>query len=351
MNYTLWGNEVDLDLPKDTFPTDDEMKEMEDTMLNSEHGYFDGSDRHNHRLHYRRWSPANDQKAKGVCVFQHGIHGESGLGAIIDGSPFKLTLLAKAITEAGYILYSLDMLGHGYSEGERFFIPDSDWTINRDDFSSFALYAEEKEDAELPFFLMGESYGGCLTLHVARQWMDAPDKAPKNFRAICLLAPAIVGDLPSPPVLETLKALAYVAPRWTPFFMPSTVSPERIWSSEEVRKVFLSERRKEMYLSASGKKFCLGTALGLLNATNEVRSSAIPGLSVPFFVAHGTKDYGVPIAGTEYLVEHSTTASDEDRCVRLVEDGYHCLLCEDTKLETAQALVEWLDSRQSKPAF
>ena len=133
--------------------------------------------------------------------------------------------------------------------------------------------------------------------------------------------------------------------------MPHTVSPDRIWRNDEVREVFLSDRRKEMYLSAGGKKFCLGTALGLLNATNEVRSSAIPGLSVPFFVAHGTKDYGVPVSGTEYLVEHSTTASDDDRCVRLVEDGYHCLLSEDTRLETAKALVDWLDSRQSKSAF
>lgn len=200
VKYTLWGNEVDLDLDKKTFPTVDEMKEMDDIMFNCEHGYFDGSERHNHKLHYRKWLHARNGTSttttspKGICVFQHGIHGESGFGAIVDGTPCKLALLAKTLIDAGYILYSLDMLGHGYSEGARFYIPDGDWTINRADFRSFAKFVEKKEEEEeelLPFYLLGESYGACLALHVARQWMDEPDTAPKNFRSICILAPGM----------------------------------------------------------------------------------------------------------------------------------------------------------------
>ncbi len=398
VKYTLWGNEVELDLSKKTFPTDEEMKEMEDVMLNCEHGYFDGSERHDHKLHYRKWSPVKSptpveegedtpSSPKGVCVFQHGIHGDSGAGAIVDGTHCKLSLLAKTLMDSGYILYSLDMLGHGYSEGTRFFIPDGDWTVNRDDFQSFAKFVEKEEDPDLPFYLLGESYGACLTLHVARQWLDAPDTAPKNFRSICVLAPgmydfrsasyssvlfrrilklktlstvpiachvllliAIIGDIPSPPVVTFLTSLAYVFPQWTPFFMPDPVTPERIWRNEKVREIFISDRQKEMYLTASSKKFCLGTGLGLLNALDEVRATAIPGFSAPFYVAHGTKDYGVPLEGTEFLVEHSTTG-ENDRCVKIIEDGYHCLLSEENRLETAKSLVDWMDSRLSKPVF
>lgn len=350
VQYTLWGTDVDLELPKETFPTDDEIKSMEDTMSNCEHGYFDGSTRHSQKLHYRKWIPPNNQTPKGICVFQHGIQGESGLGVEVDGELYKHAMLAKHIPEAGYILYSLDMLGHGYSEGERFYIPESDWTINRDDFQSFATFAVGREDPELPFFLMGESYGGTLSLHVSRQWMDAPDSAPQNFRGICILAPAIVGDLPPPSVLAVLKGLAYVFPRSTPFFMPTTVGPERIWSNPIVRETFTAPRRKEMCLSGGGKKFCLGTALGLLNATDNLRETVIPGFSVPFYVAHGTKDYGVKVEGTEYLVEHSSTA-EGDRCVNIVEDGYHCLLSEDNKMETMQSLIDWMDGRHSNVLF
>ena len=191
--YTLWGNEVDLELPKETFPTDDEIKSMEEIMSNCEHGYFDGSTRHSKKLHYRKWKPTTDSKhsdnPKGVCVFHHGIHGESGQAISVDGKKYGTALLVEFLIESGYILYSLDMLGHGYSEGERYFIPDSDWSIGRDDLRSFAMFAVGQEDSELPFFLMGESYGACLVLHVARQWMDDPDYAPSNFRGICILSP------------------------------------------------------------------------------------------------------------------------------------------------------------------
>ncbi len=156
---------------------------------------------------------------------------------------------------------------------------------------------------------------------------------------------AIIGDLPPSPVLAVLKGLALVIPRSTPFFMPHVVSPERIWSNPKVREAFTSPRRKEMYLSAGGKKFCLGTALGLLNALDNLREVVIPGLSVPFYVAHGTKDYGVPLAGTEYLLEHSTT-SEDDKCVRIIEGAYHSLLCEDDRMDTMKSVIDWMDNRQ-----
>ena len=75
-----------------------------------------------------------------------------------DGNEiFKIALLTKMITEAGYIMYSLDMVGHGFSEGTRFYIPDSDWTVNCDDFESFAKFASVGERSGLPLFLGGES--------------------------------------------------------------------------------------------------------------------------------------------------------------------------------------------------
>ena len=136
-----------------------------------------------------------------------------------------------------------------------------------------------------------------------------------------------------------------------------------------------------MQLSAGGLKLCLGTALGVVNAMEKVREEAIQGLSVPFYVGHGTvsaslqamqaqiyiytistkafslhtffysrfnlylqNDFGVPIAGTEYLLEHSATPED-DRCVNIVEGGYHDLLSSEMREKVIGSMIEWMDSR------
>ena len=201
VQYHLWGTDVNLDLSKETFPTDEEIKETDDLFYNCTHGYFqsptetkDNKGGSGVKLHYRKFTPSPDTPIKGVCVFQHGIHCESGLGCIINDRLFRYALLSKMFAECGYVLYALDLRGHGFSEGDRFYIPDSDWKVNRDDLESFALYVVndlEKDDSKLPFFLIGESYGGCLTLHIARKWMDGLNLAPMNFRGIALLAPGM----------------------------------------------------------------------------------------------------------------------------------------------------------------
>mmetsp|Transcript_7039 Transcript_7039/g.8018 ORF Transcript_7039/g.8018 Transcript_7039/m.8018 type:complete len:350 (+) Transcript_7039:224-1273(+) len=348
VQYTLWGTEVDLDLPKEIFPTDDEMKKLEDNARNSKHDFFRSSrGDESYLLHYRTWLPKEGVEPKGICIYQHGIQANSGMACKLkDGTVTKTAVLTKNLVEAGYEVYGLDMLGHGFSEGRRFYIPDGDWTINRDDLASFAMHIS-RQKKELPLFLFGESYGSCLAIHVARQWMDDTDNAPANFKGICVIAPAIIGDLPPTVIVKLLTYLASKYPTKTPFFMPATVSPERIWRVDEVREYFTAPREHEMRLHGGGNKFCLGTALGLLNALEESRTKAIPGLTVPFAVAHGTNDYGVPIAGTHFLLDHSVTP-EEDREVRILEGAFHDLLSEESSDETMEFFIKWMSSRIAK---
>lgn len=345
VQYTLWNTNVDLDLPKETFPTEDEMKKMDDNFsgIISEHGYFE-SPIHGKKLHYRKLLPPNGMEAKGLFVFQHGIMAECSMSHKEGEDRFKIAQLAKSVTEAGYIMYSLDMLGHGFSEGTRFYVPNSDWTVNRDDFKSFALFASKEEKPGLPFFIAGESYGGCLTIHISRQWMDEPESGPSNFKGMCLLAPAIIVDVPPQPVVLFLTSLAYLFPTWTPFFMPNTVSPERIWRNEKVRNELTSDRRREMAIAGGGRPLCLGTALGVLRSVVNVEKEVIPALTSPFFVAHGTMDIGVPVGGTQYLADKAKTPK-KDQCVRIIEGGFHDLLSEDDREETAGALIDWMNTR------
>ncbi len=77
----------------------------------------------------------------------------------------------------------------------RFYIPKS-WTVNRDDLQLFSVFVASQHNPDTPFFLGGDSYGGCLAIHVGRKFQDSPKDAPRGFRGLCLTAPAIVGDLP-----------------------------------------------------------------------------------------------------------------------------------------------------------
>ena len=172
--------------------------------------------------------------------------------------------------------------------------------------------------------------------------MDSFSKTFYGWKRIITLA--IFADIPPKPVVLLLTSLAHVYPTWTPFFMPHTVSPERIWRNKKVREEFTSDRRREMALAGGGRKFCLGTALGLLRAITSVEKEVIPGLTSPFFVAHGTNDAGVPVGGTEYLASSSKTPK-EDQCVRIIEGGYHDILSEDDREETVTALINWMNTR------
>jgi len=327
----------------------EEIKEM-DSLFPSPltHGYFP-SESTGCQLHYRVCLPDKNQEVKGILVFQHGIAAHSGTAfKLSSGRVTNYALLTNSMVKAGYGVYLLDMYGHGFSEGTRFYVPNS-WEVNRDDFHSFALFAARQHTEDTPLFLGGDSYGGCLAIHVARQWQDNPTGAPTGFHGLCLTAPAIVGHLPPPPVVFVLRRiLKPIAPKWTPFFMPNPINPDQIWSDEEVKTIQTSDRVRRTGLQASGVPFRLGTANGLVSALEAVREKSIPGLTVPFCVAHGVMDGGVPIEGTEkYLLAMSST-KEEDKSFLKEVDCKHDLMAEPKAEEVVGWIIRWMDGRVGK---
>jgi alpha-beta hydrolase superfamily lysophospholipase len=252
--------------------------------------------------------------------------------------------MSDSLTKNGYALYSLDMLGHGFSEGLRWYVPD--WKVNRDDLDKFSRFASA-ENPGVPLFLLGESYGSTTVLHLARKWQDN-DNAPKEFAGIVTNAPAIVSEMPPYPVVFTLRyVLAPLFPRWVPFFMPNPVSADRIWRDEEVRGHHTDPRWMEMGLDGGGRPFRLRTAVSLTNALEEVRDTTIPGLNVPFCALHGENDVAIPIEGLDLLEEKAATPA-EDRVVYRIKDAYHDLLSDPTSDENMSYIIKFLDERSQK---
>ena len=347
--YKIFGAEPDIQIPQDCFIKDDELEAMEATMPGCEHGWFN-SVYQGANLHYRKWLPPVGAKPKGIVVNMHGITASCGRGFIADDSNGKfrklnMSLQAQVLVEQqGYALYAFEQYGHGFSEGNRFLIPQT-WKNNLQDYVNFCNLVTDQHDKDIPLFLQGESYGGCLTIHAAKQFQNDPSSGPSNFDSIVLVAPAIEGDLPPTPVYQLLRyGLAPLFPEWIPFFMPNPVSSDRIWRDEEVRKIRSSPRCKERGLEGCGSPFRLGTALNVLVAMEEVRNHAIPGFQVPFCILHGTLDEAVVIRGSEFMMDKAETPMN-DKELHRIEGAYHDLFGDPLAEECMAHSWQWILKR------
>ena len=369
--YKLWDTEVNLHL--ESVPSDDEMKQMNEDLGNPTRGYFQTPEG---KLHYLEFIPSpfdsnsdgmnSSNGIKAVCVFQHGIQSCSdSVVKLVNPDDNSITytkmgLLGRKFKAANIALYCPDMLGHGFSEGKRFYIPHGNGQINRDGLARFATFVGEKHGS-VPFFICGESYGANLALQVAKMWQNSKDndsksknvdkdepsftKPPRGFEGVCINAPAIVGDLPPAPLRFFLQyVLAPLIPESTPFFMPHPISPERIWRNEVVRKTQTSMEVKKRGLSAGAVPYRLGTALGLVNALHTVQKEVIPGFKIPFSVCHGTDDWGVKIEGSKLLVENCDT-KEEDRAAFFVDGAYHDLFSDPCMNDVVDFHIKFIESR------
>lgn len=271
-----------------------------------------------------------------------------------------MALRIRRMTAKGYVVYAHDQLGHGFSEGERFYIPNGDWSVNRDDLVAFAKMAANEQPSGTPLFLCGDSYGGCLAFHAAHVFQtteqteqEQPNTGktktskttPKgvNFLGCALNCPALDGDFPAWPIVWVLRyILKPLFPRWTPFFMPHPITPERIWKVPEARDHYTDPSERHG-LSKGGAPYCLGTAAGLVDAIQSAQT-LFSNFTVPFHINHGSDDYGVPFTGSQRLFQHSKTPPS-DKELNIVPDGYHGLLSQIDAEDTMRREIEWIEKR------
>jgi len=239
-------------------------------------------------------------------------------------------------------VYSFDALGHGFSEGERFYIPDGRWEIFRDDLVAFCRMASGDFD-DVPLFVSGDSFGGCLALHAARYFQDNEAERPSRFVGCCLNCPSIEADLPPKPVELFLRyGLAPLFPKWTPFFMPHPITSERIWKDEEAREYF-SDPDKMHGLQRGGVPFCLGTAVGLLASLQEAQRIS-HSFELPFHISHGDEDHGVTLSGSQYLYDNSRTPA-EKKSLNIVAGGYHGMFSQTDATVILDHEIRWIRER------
>ncbi|KAL3929974.1 MAG: hypothetical protein SGBAC_011973 [Bacillariaceae sp.] len=340
---------------------------MDESLPGCQHGFFESKSHDHAKLHYRYWKPPedgdNNDSVKGVAIFFHGINSHSGRGLVLDGRKVAFSLMSDEFLKQGIALYCLDMYGHGFSEGSRFLIKK--WEFNKQDCIDFANFVAEQHGASenIPLFVAGESFGGCLAIHTAKHFQDNPDSTPagKMFDSMLLSAPAIYADLPGFPVYQILRyVVAPLIPTRRPFFMPHPISPDRIWRDPRVMAHFNGHDYTKYGLDEGGKKLRLGTALGCVVAMENACNHVIPNnnnsndnsknhanFSAPFCIIHGTKDEGVPIAGSEFLMAAAATPAP-DKELHAMEGTTHDVMADPLAEEAIGRWVNFLKRRVEK---
>lgn len=237
--YNLWGkDDISIEISKDTFPNEAWLRDQDELFQHPKHGWFESVYKHK-KLHLRKNIPSK-VKVKAVVVWHHGISGQSGFGMQMENMQYTdQALRIRQFCDQGIAVYSYDALGHGFSEGTRFYIPNGNWEIYRDDLVAFCKMAAKDFDETIPILVSGDSFGGCLALHAAHYFQENAAERPANFIGCTLNCPSIHADLPPKPIEFFLShCLAPCFPEWTPLFMPHPITSERIWREEEARAYF-----------------------------------------------------------------------------------------------------------------
>lgn len=259
----------------------------------------------------RVWEP--DSRPKAIVALIHGLGEHSG----------RYEHVAKALTDAGYILASFDLRGHGKSTGVRGHFPSLDAVMQ--DIRGFFVFLSQRYP-DLPQFMYGHSLGGLLTLTYALK------KKPKLNGVI-----ATSSGLRSPLSEQKVKLLLVNV---LGSLLPTTLLPSGLETAGISQDQAVLDRYNSDPLNHD--RVSLGFGKVALNATNYAWSHAAE-FSLPLLLMHGTGDritYSHGSADFAKLV----AKNNPDVTLKLWDGMYHELHNESVKEQVFKLLVDWLDS-------
>lgn len=208
---------------------------------------------HGESMLMRRWPAPADPSASLLIV--HGLGEHSG----------RYEHVGAAFAEAGFVVSSFDLPGHGGTAGPRAFVEDWDLFLDAID--------QMRADSGR-FVLYGHSMGGLIALSYTL------DRVPPDV--LLLSAPAIDGNAPA----WQRKAAPLLGRLLPKFAMPNPFEAAAISRDPAVVEAYESDP-----LVSSKTTTRLGAEIF---ATMEDVQRSLDSLTVPTFVVHGGADTIVP---------------------------------------------------------
>lgn len=260
-------------------------------------------------MYAQGWEP--EEKPKAIVCLVHGLGEHSG----------RYAHVGKAFAEAGFVLASFDLRGHGKSDGPRGHI--SSFAAVMEDIQSFCQQLEERYPG-LPQFLYGHSMGGFLVLAYATFKLN-------TLRGVIATGPAL-----RTPVLEQkfkiglAKALGRLMPAMT---IPTGLEVPFISHDPQVVRAY----QEDPLVHGVGT---LAAARMGLDAVEWAFAHASD-FPVPLLLLHGSEDkLAYPHGSKEFanLVPGNCT-------LKLWDGLYHEIHNEPEQKEVFAFMIDWMNSQ------
>ena len=261
-------------------------------------------------IYYQAWLP--EEAPKAVLPIVHGLGEHSG----------RYLNVVEYFVPRGYVVYGMDQIGHGQSEGRREFVE------RFEDFSdTFQQYLEmiKQWQPGKPIFLLSHSIGGLIAAYFLLDHQA-------EFQGAIFSAPVVkVASHVTNLTVVAAKTLSVLAP--TAGVLP--VDPSTISRDPAVVKAYIEDPL--VFHAKTTARLSAEMLRALLRVSAETDK-----ITLPFLAMQGGADRLVDPDGAQILYER---ASSKDKTLKIYDGLYHEIFNEPEHPQVLQDVEDWLAAR------
>jgi acylglycerol lipase len=259
--------------------------------------------------YWQAWIPGEPVRA--VVVVVHGLHEHSA----------RYTDFGTRLAATGFAVYAADHRGHGRSDGQRANIERI--ALIQADLGSFVHFATERHPG-LAVFMVGHSLGGLIALRYAI------DCGTNTLAGLVLSGPAVTATAGSALTRSLAGVLSALVPN---LGLADLRADQKISRDPEVIRAY----REDPLVYRGRIKARSGAEI---MAAMKSLPAALPRLSMPLLILHGTEDQISPPAGSTMVHE---AVSSPDKTLRRYPGLYHEVFNEPEREAILTHLISWLN--------